>query len=647
VLAVVAVAYLFVANFPGAYHAIGTGLDASGRYALNYLSHSSVEYGRDVVFMYGPLAYLLNPVNIQSNIAQALILRLFIHALLIGVLLYYLLRRKSALPVILFVAAYWVACSVGIGFIEDQYEYSFLVIMPLLLCVSDREHSKGFIVIDILIGFLAASLLFMKFTLGVPALAMVTVSLIVRLAKNRQTARQAVLVIAGAYVLMTVVIGLVFFKSLSGLVEWFRGSADIAEGFSVAMSVGSWPTEFVIHALIALAIFLPLSLFLYISKSRTLHIALALSVSTFFTFKHGFVRQDEHTLFFYPFLLAALSVIILNSEFWKELALGGICFLIVLVLGLPVANQFKFLARTRVEERLWATEGRDNIRRLLNLDSVRHEVDRQSQANLQADRLPVEWVNLIKAGHESVGTLPWESVYCAANDLTWDPFPTVQMCVAYKASLDRMAAKHYQEGHGPGYLLVDFVDIDGRNLLLDTPATWRAILQNYRVIEKQTAQGVHLFQKTSAAAPEPNLAVIGQEQFRIGEWITLPPAEGLLYSFIDMRLRIPGFLSRISFRIPPVTIDIWYASGKIKTYRLIPDTAQNGPLINYTPNDMKEFDDLLAHVANDRVIKIRISGPGAHYYHQDGEIVWKEDSSYAVAYPPDSGETSGVPPQNK
>ena len=118
-LAMLAIAYLFVANFPGAYHAIGTGLDASGRYALNYLSHSSIVLGRDVVFMYGPLAYLLHPVNIQSNIAQALTFRLFIHALLIGVLLYHLLRRKRALPVILFVPAYWIACSLGMGFIED------------------------------------------------------------------------------------------------------------------------------------------------------------------------------------------------------------------------------------------------------------------------------------------------------------------------------------------------------------------------------------------------------------------------------------------------------------------------------------------------------------------------------------------------
>jgi hypothetical protein len=620
--------YLSVERFPGAYHTIGSGLDPSWRYGLNVVARSNHLFGRDVVFTYGPLGYLLNPVNIGSNVAQALTLRLLLHGILIGVLFYYLLKRRKALPVIIFVAAYLVASNIGTGFSEDEYEYSFVLITGLLCCLSEVEDSRRSLIIDALNGLLASSFLFMKLTTGISSLAIIMVSLAVRLIRKEPAARRTALATAGAYLATTIVIITVYFKTPTNFLGWLGKSLELVDGYSIAMSLVG-PPEFLIQALIALATFFCVVFLLYKCKSRSLHIALALLVPVFLSFKHGFVRQDEHMLLFYPFLLVAIGILVLNSEDRRELTLDGISLLVVLIFAIPMVRASHFLAATRLRDKLFAAEGLRNLSYLSHLDATRIGLDWQSNQNLKVDRLPAEWTRLIDANHGNVSTLPWEVSYCAANNLSYDPFPTLQMYVAYKSSLDQWSAMHYRGNRAPGFLLVEFPELDGRNLVLDTPETWRAILQNYEVIQKETPSGIHLLQKRMQGDSE-DLTVIGEERGELFKWITVPAADGLLYACIDMRLRGIGWLSKAAFRIPPVQITLSFASGSLRQYRIIPDTATGGLLINHPPGNMEELDRLFAHTAADRVVRFRIDGPGAYYYSKTVKLVWKEEQKYKV-----------------
>src|SRR2546422_122138 len=67
--------YILVVTFPGSYRSIGPGLDNGWRYGINFASaaHTHFKYGRDVNFTYGPLGYLLDPLNIGTNLVQALL----------------------------------------------------------------------------------------------------------------------------------------------------------------------------------------------------------------------------------------------------------------------------------------------------------------------------------------------------------------------------------------------------------------------------------------------------------------------------------------------------------------------------------------------------------------------------------------------
>ncbi|MDQ3918799.1 MAG: hypothetical protein M3348_10010 [Acidobacteriota bacterium] len=627
-LALAAVLYLFVSQFPGGYNPIATGLDPSWRYALNALHQSGQLFGRDVVFTFGPLGYLLNPVNLGADLIQTILFRLLLHGLLVGTLCYYLFWRRKAVPVIIFVIGYWLASVLGIGFSEDQYEYSLVIITCLLTCVSaDAETPPVAGAVDVVNGLLAGSFLFMKLTVGLSALAVLIVSLAVRLLRRQTRARPAALLTGGAYVLALLVLGAVYLKSPGNFLDWLARTWAMADGFSVAMSLVG-PTDMLIYALAALGVYVCLLLYLLLRKSSALHIALALVIPVFFSFKHGFARQDGHMMLFYPFMLAATSVVVLAVERRRELLCGALSLFVVLLLALPLANQWQLLNPWRLKDEAWAAGGRQHIYNLFHLNSARLQLLNQSRANLAADRLPAEWVSRIRTG-KSVGTIPWEASYCVANNLTWDPFPTLQAYGAYKASLDQWSADHYGGARAPDFLLVDFLGIDERNLVLDTPATWRAILNNYEVVQRHEPPGPYLLQKRAQAQTE-NLTAVGQERIELGKWVTVPATGSLLYAFIDMRLRSIGLLSKTAFRIPPVEINLFYASGQLRRYRMIPDTARDGLLINYPPGSIEELDGLFARKGGDRVVKFLIAGPGAYYYDRACTLVWRADQNYQV-----------------
>jgi hypothetical protein len=285
-----------------------------------------------------------------------------------------------------------------------------------------------------------------------------------------------------------------------------------------------------------------------------------------------------------------------------------------------------------VVDQLSGKKGLRNLGALINLNDTRQRLDAEGQSNLKADQLPAEWTKLIVENDGKVGTIPWEVSYCAANNLRWDSFPTLQLYSAYKAALDQWSSEHYSGNQAPGFLLINFEDIDGRNTLLSAPATWRVILHNYFLLK--SVKGVQLFKRKDQPVPS-RLSIIGHETARLSEWVSVPPSDKVVYAFLEMRLRALGWTSKTFYQIPPVTISVMYASGRKADYRMIPDTARNGLLMNYLPTDVESLDRLFANTATDRVVRFKISGPGAWYYNNDFDLTWREEPTSAIMLAPE------------
>lgn len=648
--------YLLIATFPCWYYPIQVGLDPSWAYAVNFLPHSDRLFGRDVVFTYGPLGYLLYPISIGHNLSYAVAFWLGVYVLFALLLWHYFLKSNRVLTVVGFSAFYIAA--IGLGLYKDYQLLTIIILLSYLLILPYNE--KAILPANILMGILSAILLFIKFSSGIGALSILIFAMAMRIIRNNQKFLRLDQVLAFCVYIVTVLL-ISAFCIPHNLLRWLRASLEITSGYSTAMSIVGPKAELVI-GLIAASVYLILVLLLKRMKSNLFYASLIPIVALFLSFKHGFVRQDGHVIIFFTFLLATTSILLLAAGTAKEAKVALVASLLILSLTAPVvilrsdpsvekavkealakgnftgfirtrapqALDFFFNPKRRVMGTICGRGGFFNIRALLYFRDLQTQLNRQSQLNLQRDKLSSRWLSKIKRG--TVDVLPWEIAYCPANNLSWSPNPVLQTYSIYTPFLDQWSADHYAKENAPDFLIIEFVDIDGRHLMLDVPSSWRKILENYDLVDKEPEKGALLLQRKSILYKDV-LRTLGYENSAVGEWVDIPSSDKIVFASIDMRLRPIGVIMKLLFRIPPVNIDLLYDSGRIASYRIIPETAKNGLLINYLPLNAEELAKLFTSAANDRVVKFRISGPGLPYYVIN-KISWWE-SSYTIRFTPD------------
>lgn len=617
---VIIIVYFLWVTFPGSFGPIQPGLDASWMYGLNYLAQSNHRFGRDVAFTYGPLGYLLVPLNIGPNLVHATVLRIVMH-ILFGLLMTYYLWR-GVVQFLLFTAVYLIAYSNS-----WYYDYQLLLTYILLICVS-LETNKFRFITAIAGGTLAGILLAIKFNLGLSSLVTGMVFTATILLKEGRREWRVVSFLWLAYLLAVIFLLRMYFGSFDNFASWLKASLAIADGYSIAMSLmGARKALFL--GLYVLLVYTILLVALWISRLQLRYAATTIAAILFFVFKHGFTRHDPgHIYIFFDFCIAVFGVILLNARRGKELALSLVGALAVLGAVLPFEWKHGHLIYTPIVYTVSGERGWTNIRPLFTFDETRRDLDRQSAINLESRRLPNEWLNTVSEVNGTVDVLPSEISYCPANNLSWNPNPVLQTYSAYTSFLDQWSADHYVRAGSPDFILVEFTDIDGRNPLLSTPATWRAIMQNYEVIHSDKT--VSLLKRKSQFSVLATEA-LRQENVEAGQWVEVPNSDDLLFAEISMRLPLFGKVVKTLYQIPPVYLDLLYDDGQIMTYRIIPDTAKNGLLINYVPTSLKDLEALLTGSSDKKVVKFRVhNSGGSYYYDRKIDLVWKKAPAYKV-----------------
>jgi len=167
----VIVAVIFLFTFPAFYADYGTGLDPSYVWGLNWLFVNDYNTLTQLIYPFGPLAFLKIPVVIGKN---ALIAISFYCILKVGFIwlmfkLADMMKHTDKLAVILIVFV--------VSFFTD---IDFLLIgCCLLLILMDYKKKNIFaFTLSVLIAFIG---LFIKVSIGVSALSIVGISVLVRL----------------------------------------------------------------------------------------------------------------------------------------------------------------------------------------------------------------------------------------------------------------------------------------------------------------------------------------------------------------------------------------------------------------------------------------------------------------------------------
>lgn len=448
----------------------GTGLDISWHWGLNKLNTlPQFIFGRDVVFTYGPLGFLLVPKLYGSNFIWAEMFNLFNWLTVITLLILNIFKINKD-----FYIGKFIFLLLGIFVLypttQDWILCLIFMFVVLTLWFSDEDNKIETIVLSSLVGFYSALILFVKFNSGLLAISLALLLAVSLYIYKRKSIKSFLISFAVSFLIPFFLIFNLYFKNFHNFLNWIIGSLSVAKGFNESMTVFG-PVSFTVVAVFIITLYLHL-LHRNFKIDRNLFVGtLLMAPFIFFNFKHGFVRQDGHMYCFFltvPYLIGLLSFYIPQKDFKY--------YLKILILIVICCNLYRW--PTHINKSLLTP-----LNQLIGLNASQKEASSLKSILLQSDVLPVNWIKIID--NDSIQILPWELYYAEANNLKgWQPSPVLQLYSAYTEYLDNLNASSFIKENAPEYILVEFLSIDNRNMFLDNPATWNNIMNNYSVCLK-------------------------------------------------------------------------------------------------------------------------------------------------------------------
>jgi len=603
---------LVVFLFPGTRGSLGTGLDPSYAFGLNDLAAQGLIHGRDVVYTYGPLGTALLPT--AQNAGATLVFRLALYALFAAALAR-ALRRASPKRGLAFAGLLVVAHLAGL-----RYEYQLLFALAMLIAPEVARPNR--IPIAAVTGGLLVTLFaLVKLSLGISALALFGSWLVALAVRRPPHAWRTVGAGLGALVAGAALAIPLGFEAPRWALAWLGFQADLASGFAVAMTVEGSSLE-VAADLLGLAVILGLCVYAWRTRSSLASYWGAALPVLFLSFRHALIRQGGHGSIFPSFLLALLALGFLLAERADEIQASLAGWVAALIVAFPAAISFAGPAENSRYELALGVRGAENLAAALRPEADRRRLAAIERRALAPSRLPGPFLAPIRAAGWSVDVLPLELSLIAANHLRWVPTPTLQLYLAYSPRLDRWNAEHFRAGRGADLLLVEHRAIDRRQMLWDTPETWRAILERYELDPRRPRPGWIVLRKRERPAAF-HLAKEGEQRFSVGQPLDVPPGPGWLFAELHIEPSLLGRLAAASWRVLPLFAETTYEDGGRRTWRLVPATASGGLLLAPTARNSAELAALWGGSAPpSRVVRLRVLGPGLSAYRPEARVVW-------------------------
>ena len=550
-----------------------TGVDASWQAGLYLAVHDGLQFGKQVVFTYGPLGFLHFPVLYYSDLA-------------LGAYLYTALLQAATLAAMIWCSygilrsrlGALIVAGVGISVVVEpaiwQLGYGVPVAaLAFIWCARALDLRDSHPVLRALPvggGLLAGIELLTKLTIGVLVATLFAYTVAVASRPRRRDAA----IFAGALAAGLLAGWALAGQSLGALPAYLARSRQVVDGYSEAMggpiAAHVWAAAALALALLAAAV---------LAAKRDLRGRAAvlglLALYAFQNYKAAFVTGGSHIGVYFAGAVAAWFGLP-----WRRVprlaALAALAALIglfgwatssspvsLVAYGHPLGQRLRDL-RPELEDAL--------------LPGRRGAGVAQSRARLRA-RYRIAPRLLAAIGRQPVHVDPWEATVAWAYDLDWRPIPVFQSYQAYVPALDELNARAYASTAGPAVVLREHAPppLD-RRTSFESPAAVVSMLCHFVNVASAGMWEVVRRVPNRCGAPRP----IGRVAFRYGETIPVPRRPGMLViakvgGVADSAL---GGVVATLYRSPVrrITID-----GTVS--RLVPGTARDGLLLS-VPKDV-------------------------------------------------------------
>lgn len=392
---------------------------------------------------------------------------------------------------------------------------------------------------------------------------------------------------AGRTIVLAAVVFLACWTLVAGqrpwnIPAWIRTSLWIASGHNQAMSQEG-PPEDEATAFLLLSISGGIALFAALERPRdaTRWLSSALfAFATFVAFKAGFTRHGSNAITFFSFAAVAPWFLLPPSE---PGALAPFVRPVLIVARLVCA----FFALTGMARILGNPQVVPSQPFVAAIASLEHNPNRLSALAQRQDRLERmrdasarEWAlprTRAVVGAGRVDHLFFDQGITLLNGLDYRPRPAIQSYVVYTPELARLNADHFVGPGAPDFVLYRHSTLDERLPGLEDGLAQLVVARDYRLVhqEKETLLLAH------DPRPEPaREKVLLDRRVELGESVDLTGFEvRTLVAKIDLELSSAGKLRQFLLRAPFVWIQIEFTDGQKRRYRFEPGMARTGFLL--------------------------------------------------------------------
>ena len=531
-----------------------------------------------MIFTCGPLVYLLFPEHVGNNLVQGLLFQTALWLSLATIFADVYFRAGFALRNL----ALFSFC---FGLAAPLFWFNFLGTENLMLAgaliLMLIFHLRGgltrYLAALVLLGLLPL----FKLTAGMVGFAALAGFLVERAIRRRWKALPEAALAALVPVAVTTAVCLWVMPSASSILLYFRGGADVTSGYSAAMSYGAHRIE-IVSALEATAV---LVILLCLHAAASLRMArfhaLLIAIPLFVSFKHGFVRQDDHIVNFFCFVAVALALASLTVSLQGKTT-QRVVFLMILFFMIWQDNVGRVWGMSAVTE----STGVRAVRMLwgaLRFDRLKQKLDSSVAAFPEDQRIEPELVSLI--GDSPIASLSVNYTNLAAAGMQVRLYPVVERYSAYTPYLDGLNAAWIRD-KGPRFLVFDGKSIDDRDPWAETPAMW---LEIYRWYDTRLLGPRNLLLERRAGPRFTALETISRFRIAFPGELRLPASRDPVFWTMNCGQSIRGRIQRLLFRVPDVSVVVHETGGITRSARIIPEVLVSPVLGNYLPGNLSQF----------------------------------------------------------
>lgn len=532
-------------------------LDSSWRMAYGWFFQQHMQIGRDVVFTYGPLGFLMWRTYSGLYFSSLILWALFESVVFAGIIVANArhLRGLGCFAYFLFFAL--------LGVIYEDARH--MIIIALLGWELVRRAGGPARRSTALIALLLALLGMIKFTnlaLG-GFIIIVTCGYEFWLRRPRAAWRLAAW-FGGSFLVLWIACR----QNPLNLPLYFINFLEISRGYDAAMGLPT-PPDALWKALVvlgALAVYGGLYLRLNPDKPRALAFAAILGAFIFLNWKQGFVRSDGHMIgFFICALLPAAAFPVLLEDAPKWLGLQRLLLVIVAVFS--VAGIYDTLPDTvrnaagGLEAKLW-----DSADHVAHWRSFRRSYDDRLRELKQEYDLP----RVRAAVHgATIDVLGFEQAIALLNGLNYQPRPVIQSYKVYTPRLAHLNDAFYLSRRAPEFALLKIQTIDNRLAALDDSLLLNLFVHDYKYVLSE--KGYQLWQRR-AETPDP--ATLAPRRLRTAAVGVNTPyalddlAGHPVWATIDLAPTLLGRLRSLLYKPAFVKLAIEQTDGRRSDYRL-------------------------------------------------------------------------------